>query len=188
MSTAVADRLTLAEFSELPEDPHIDRMLLFGELVERPMTMRNHWHAETEAVVSKLLGNWRDSRGKSLGKVFSGEIGCELPEVESSFGIDVAYFDQATLDRQDPKAKYIVGPPVLAVEILSPSDVIDDIHRKIRAYLQSGVRLVWVIDPLFQTLTVHRGDARPEMYSSDQEVSGDPHLPGLAFRVQELFE
>jgi Uma2 family endonuclease len=187
MSTATAERMTLAEFDALPEDPAIDRMLLFGKVVERPMTVRNHRHAAVEAAVAAILRVWRKTV-QNLGKVFSGEVGCDLPLVDSRVGIDVAYFDQQTVDQRPAESPYLVGPPVLAVEILSPSDVVEEINRKIKAYLKAGVPLVWVIDPDLEMLTLHRPGARPETLAGDQEVCGDPHLPGLRFRVEELFE
>jgi Uma2 family endonuclease len=125
---------------------------------------------------------------KLRGEVFSGEVGCDLPDVDSRVGIDVAYFDQETVDQRPPDSPSMVGPPVLAVEVLSPSDVIDDVNRKIKAYWQSGVRLVWIIDPDLETLTIHRPGAKPEIRCGDQEFCGEPHLPGLKFQVQELFE
>lgn len=187
MSTAVADRMTLAEFAALPDDPDVDRELVCGEVVERPMTVRNRRHARAESAIAAILSIWRKSLSRMLGAVYSGEVGCDLPQVDSRVGIDVAYFDQATVDQQPPESPYMVGPPVVAVEVLSPSDVVEDINRKIRAYLQAGVRLVWIVDPDLETLTIHRPGAKPEILSGDQEFRGDPHLPGLKFQVQELF-
>jgi Uma2 family endonuclease len=188
MSAVLTERMTLAEFDALPEDPTVDRMLLFGEVVEKPMTVRNRRHAEAEAAVATILRVWRDSLRKRLGKVYSGEVGCDLPDSESRVGIDAAYFDQATLDQTPPKSPYLVGPPVVAVEVLSPSDVVEEINRKIKAYLKAGCPLVWIIDPDLEMLTVHRRGGPPETLSGEQEVCGDPHLPGLRFQVRELFE
>lgn len=188
MSAVQRKRMTLAEFDALPDNPEVDRMLLFGQVVEKPITRRNRRHSDREATIATILKNWRDTLAARRGEVHSGEIGCVLPGVESSVGIDVAYFDQATLDRQPPDSPFLVGPPVLAVEILSPGDTVEEINRRIKAYLQSGVPLVWVVDPDLQTLTVHRPGAGPVTFSGHQEVCGDPHFPGLKFQVQELFE
>ena len=42
---------------------------------------------------------------------------------------------------------YFQGSPDLAVEILSPSNTVEEIHDKIVEYFESGTRLVWVIHP-----------------------------------------
>jgi Uma2 family endonuclease len=76
----------------------------------------------------------------------------------------------------------------LAVEILSPSDTQEDITDKIGDYLAAGVPLVWVIETVFRTASVYRPDADPEMFNVRQELSAEPHLPGLRVAVSEIFE
>jgi Uma2 family endonuclease len=39
------------------------------------------------------------------------------------------------------------GPPVLAVEIVSPEDTFSEFARRCSEFLQAGVRAVWLIDP-----------------------------------------
>lgn len=90
-------RMTLAEFNALPEDPERERMLLSGELWEWPTTERNRRHARVEARVSQHLSNWRNRFALGQFDVFSGEVGCDLPDSESGFGIDVAIFSSETL-------------------------------------------------------------------------------------------
>lgn len=105
MSTALAaGRMTLAEFDALPDDPEVDRMLLLGELLERPATVRNHRHAEVEAAVAGILRAWRKTLRKLLGKVFSGEVGCDLPDVDSRVGSTspISIRRRSTGDRRIP--------------------------------------------------------------------------------------
>lgn len=184
MSTATQQQMTLEEFRQLPEDPAVERELLNGVLVERPMTRRNRWHAAIEAKVAFLLNLHVVSGGVS-GKVFSGEIGCDLPTVNAGVGIDVAYFDDETLSGQN--SSDIVGAPVLAVEILSPTDVIDNIKSKVENYLIAGTQQIWIIDPHFRTVTIYRPDHRPEMFSEGQQFSCEPALVGLTITVDDIF-
>lgn len=188
MSTAIAELMTLEEFHALPEDPAVDRELLDGRLLEYPMTKRNQWHAGVEAAVAACLQLWNRSVNPRPGKVYSGEVGCDLPAVRSGIGIDVAFFGQNVLNDQPEGAAFLVGPPVLAVEILSASEVIENLQNKIRLYLRAGVKLVWVIDPRFRTVTEYQPDAKPRMYVEGDVINGDPHLPGLTIEMTSLFE
>jgi len=188
MSTAVAELMTLEEFHALPEDPAVDRMLLGGRLVEQPVTIRNRWHAGIEARVVQRLRNWIDLQPDAPGEAYSGEVGCELPEENASVGIDVAFFSRATIQSQPEDALVFTGAPVLSVEILSSREVIGDLHEKVRLYLRAGVKLVWVIDPRFRTVTEYQPDAKPRMYVEGDVINGDPHLPGLTIEVTSLFE
>ena len=82
----------------------------------------------------------------------------------------------------------IDGVPTLAVEILSPSDTIEEIHEKITVYQAAGVALVWVLHPYDRTVTVYRPDAEPDLLNVREELSGEPHLPGFRVPVARLFE
>jgi Uma2 family endonuclease len=181
-------RMTLAEFNALPEDPEVDRFLLRGELWELPMTKRNRSHAGIEARISQLLLNWKDHLPLNQFEVFSGEVGCDLPDQESGVGIDVAVFTAETIAAQAPDEVYIVGAPILAAEILSPSDTQELVTKKLRTYIDAGVKLVWIVDPDIETITVHQPDAEPYMLRKSDEMLGDPHLPGLRFSVGAVFE
>lgn len=48
--------------------------------------------------------------------------------------------------------------PVLAVEVSSPSSVLNDLNNKKAAYQRLGVQSCWVIDPEDPTLTVFELD------------------------------
>jgi Uma2 family endonuclease len=71
---------------------------------------------------------------------------------------------------------------------LSPSDSTEGIREKVLVYLAAGVALVWIVDPYFHTVTVHRPGARPEMFNDEETLSGGAALPGLEIAVAELFE
>lgn len=45
----------------------------------------------------------------------------------------------------------------------------------------------WVVEPVFQTVTVYRPGHAPEMFSSRQELIGDPYLPSLRIPVASIF-
>lgn len=184
----VRRKMSLAEFNALPDDPELNRFLLRGELWELPMTKRNRVHTRIEARMAFLLLNWRDRSARGKFEVFSGEVGCDFPEQDSGAGIDVAVFSAATVAAQDPKTAYFVGAPELAVEIISPSDTYEAIDEKAKVYLDAGAKLVWAVDPYAKVVVVHQRGSEPMTLRQSEEVSGEPHLPGLRFSVAEVFE
>jgi len=188
MSIASPPKLvSFEEFSAIPPD-EMDRELIRGEIRERPMTKRNRFHAATEATVARLVGNWAVSQTAPRGRVYSGEVGCILRrDPDTNVGIDVAYFSADTIARQDDRTTMIEGAPVLAVEILSPSDVQKEIAEKVSVYLESDVAVVWVVDTHFKTVTIHRLDTAPRLVNIEQRLAGDTDLPGLDIAVVELF-
>ena len=180
-------RMTLEEFHALPEDGGVERMLIRGELWETPKTKRNKRHTRIEARIAQLIGNWIDSHPTPPGEVCSGEAGVELPDLQTGVGIDLIYIRNEYLARQEDDDTYWIGPPTLAVEILLPSDRQADLWAKVDDYLAAGVGLVWVVDPHFKTVVVYRPDAKSLMASGDDELSGEPHLPGFRVPAAKVF-
>ena len=80
------------------------------------------------------------------------------------------------------------GPPLLAVEVLSPNDKQKDVVEAIEEYLDCGVKVVWIVDPYQHTVTVHRRGQVPKLFTQSDEMTGDPDLPGFRCRVVEIFE
>jgi Uma2 family endonuclease len=179
--------MTLEEMLALPE-ADVERDLFEGQLVERPMTKRNRWHSGIEARLARFLDVWLETQPEPRGQIFSGEGGFRLRRnPDTSVGIDVAYVSAEVIAATPETSPYIEGPPILAVEILSPSNLHGEMVEKIRAYLDAGVALVWLVDPDFRTVVVYRPDAAPQMFNIEHELSGEPHLPGFVVAVARLF-
>jgi Uma2 family endonuclease len=184
--------MTTEEFLALPDDG-IERDLIRGELRVRgqaggeDMTARNRFHSRALVRISHHLEAWCEQQ-PSPGEVLGGEVGCILAQnPDTTVGIDVAYFSEAVVTRQSDDTTLVEGAPVLAVEILSPSDREDEVNHKIRSYLAAGTRIVWVADPSFRTIAVYRPDAPPSLFNEKQTITAEPHLPGFAVSVAKLF-
>jgi Uma2 family endonuclease len=186
-ATATVVLMTTEEMLALPENG-MDRELIAGQLREKPMTKRNRWHSRVEAKIAQILGNWLDQQPQPRGEVLSGEAGCILQRnPDTTVGIDVVYISAALAAQEPEDTTMIEGVPVLAVEILSPSDTEEEINEKVDLYLQCGVALVWLVDPHFRTVHVHRPDAEPELFNVHKELTAEPHLPGFRVVVAQIF-
>lgn len=152
------------------------------------MTYRNLWHCSALTQITFILESWLRSQSTLRAYVMSGDIGFRIRRNPDSFvGIDAAIVLVDTpLYRQGRKAIFD-APPLLAVEITSPSDRQDDIDKKVDEYLAAKVPLVWIVNPHRLTVTVYRPDAEPVLYAQSAEMTGEPHLPGLKIKVADLF-
>src|SRR5262249_21298831 len=135
------------------------------------------------------LRNWLRSRPELGGQVVGGETGFRLSrDPDTSVGIDVAYVPAEIVTRTPDSSRFFMGPPILAVEILSPSDVQEDIDEKVALYLNLGVAIVGVINPRYRTVTVYRPGSLPVLFNTEQEISAEPHLPGFLAPVARFFD
>lgn len=179
--------MTTEELEAIPDDGR-ERWLIDGELREGGMTRRNRGHSRIESKISFLLLEWSKSQRPPRGEVLSGEAGIRLARnPDTTVGVDVAYISAKVVEASKDDEGLVNGAPVLAVEILSPSDKHEEISEKIDTYLRHDTKLVWIVDPAFQTVTVYRHDARPQMFNADQHIDAEPHLPGFKVAVSEIF-
>lgn len=184
MSATIPQEMTIEEFLAMPADG-MDRELIRGIVRERPMTYRNRFHSVCLARIATRLSNWASGvRFTVLG----GDAGFILRQAgDTLVGIDVAVVSAETITRQTDKTALIDGIPTLAVENLSPSDTVEEIHAKTQLYLEAGVPLVWIIDPYDRTVQVYRPGQPPGLFNERQQLTGEPELPGFAVTVGELF-
>jgi Uma2 family endonuclease len=183
-----ATLMTTEELLAIPEDG-IERELSRGRLRQREMTRRGRRHTRAGANISTFLKNWLSTQPEPRGEVLVGEAGFQLRRnPDTTVGIDVAYISSETAKANPDDAFIIEGVPVLAVEILSPSDKQADVFEKVQDYLDAGVPLVWLAEPVFKTVTVYRPGFEPQMFTSRQELTAEPHLPGFRALVLSIFE
>lgn len=180
--------MTVEEFLALPDDG-IERELIRGELREGPtVTRRNRSHARTETKIAKHLDNWLVTRPEPRGWIVSGEAAFRVRQDPLTFvGVDVAFASAELVAATPTKSPFFEGPPTLAVEILSPSDTHGSVVEKVELYLEAG-SVVWIVDPDFRLVTIHRSGQNAVALNATQELSGEPYLPGFQVRVAELFE
>jgi Uma2 family endonuclease len=186
---AGATLITNEEFLELADNEQFERWLIRGVLRERPSTARGPTHAGTTAAITGFLGQWLLTRPEPRPKLYNGDIYFRLRrDPETNVGVDVALATPEQAKVVKLYDRLIEGPPLLATEVLSASDTTEDIHEKVREFLTAGTALVWIIDPYDFTVTVHRPGEEPVLYNRNQELIGDPVLPGFRVRVAALFQ
>lgn len=185
----ISPPMTSEELFKKRPNKKFDRWLFRGELRVTKVTMRNPTHSATVSNIDRVLGNWLVKQRKPRGRLYSGEVFFRIRKnPDTNVGIDVALStpEQAALTKK--KDGYVDGPPTLAVEVTSPYDRTKDLDEMREEYLACGVKLVWVVDPYAETVTVYRPDKKAELFNADQELTGGSILPGFKVKVSEFFE
>jgi len=179
----VAQRMTVAEFLELPEQHGIN--LIDGEVVvcePRPLHQRVLLDLIFEITV------WcRASPGR--GEVTT-EIAVELDE-HNCFGPDVLWYSEG---RGPGRTEVHPHPlPDIAAEIRSPSTWHYDVGAKMRNYERHGLPELWLVDAAADEILLFRRST-PQITTFDLSIQlarGDalssPLLPGFSMALDELF-
>ncbi len=161
--------------------------LVNGELV--PVMGSKYRHAWLVFEVCRLLD--LHVRSARVGAVVP-DVWCKLPlphDPERLQAPDVAYFTQEKVQPEPADGIFRV-PPDLIVEIYSPTNLRKpgDFQRRVRDYLDAGVRLLWVIYPDAGYAMVHRPDGSARMVRETEPLEGEDVLPGFRLELGELFQ
>jgi len=180
--SALRQRVTIEEFWRLCGDGR-RREVVRGEI--RELAPSGARHGQIAIKAGWLLKSFVDER--NLGEVFAAETGFVLGEDPATVrAADAAFVRKERLPDPIPEG-FFPGPPDLAVEVISPGDLAQEVERKVEDYLQAGTRLVWVVYPTTQTVTVYRTPKEVRVHTREDELSGEDALPGFMCRVADLF-
>lgn len=78
--------------------------------------------------------------------------------------------------------------PNLAIEIVSPTNLANEVESKIIEYFDAGVELVWVVHPRVGRVYVHQARDRCEIIERGRDLTGGSVVPGFCLPVDRLFE
>jgi len=127
-------------------------------------------------------------RQQKLGIVCDSSTGFTLKNGNKR-SPDVSFVSRERLKGlKRPPRGFFQGSPDLAVEILSPSNTIEEIHDKIVEYFENDTRLVWVIHPDEKYLLVYHSPEPDRFLRSSDCLDGESVVPGFSMAVSELFE
>jgi Uma2 family endonuclease len=171
------------DWAQLPENRDHWFELERGEVIKLPSPRKIHGVVCVNVVFT--LNAYVQKRRK--GYVTSNDAGVVLRrDPDTVRGPDAAIYEDAE-KFADLHPKYGEIPPRLAVEVLSPDDKVKNVTRKVADYLNSGIDLVWPIDPEERTVIVYRRNGVQALVKEDGELTGDDVLPGLHCRVADFF-
>jgi Uma2 family endonuclease len=102
---------------------------------------------------------------------------------------DVAFVSYSRW-REDrvPRAEAWDVVPDLAVEVISPTNLAEEIDDKITDYFGAGVRLVWVLFPVSGRVYAYESPDRVSVLGRSDELDGVDVLPGFRLLIATLFE
>jgi Uma2 family endonuclease len=174
--------ITDEELLHLPKDGH-KYEVVDGELVAMsPAGMRH------EFVVMEIGARLRNFvKEHRLGRVPAPDLLYVLPSGNKR-GPDASFICAERLAALPADTVFPPIAPDLAVEVVSPSDRSRSVLDKVGEYLDAGVRLVWVIDPVKRRAVVYRTGTEGRFVASDGELDGEDVLPGFRCALADLFE
>jgi Uma2 family endonuclease len=78
--------------------------------------------------------------------------------------------------------------PDLVVEVVSPNDLAYEVNEKLNEWLDAGAQMVWVIDPVQQTIDAYWKDGTTRRFQRADTLTAEPVLPEFRVPVADLFK
>jgi Uma2 family endonuclease len=180
METGIKAKLDYDDYAGIPPDRNRYE-IIDGELYVTPAP--SPLHQRVSKRLFRILEAYFEASGR--GEVFFAPIDLILTP-HDVVQPDLVVVTDPTLISQ----RGIEGPPVLAVEVLSPSSVNQDRHVKARRYAALGIPHYWVVDPEGRWIECFRAEGG--RYSLVVRGEGNtalaqPDWPGLVVDLAALW-
>lgn len=122
------------------------------------------------------------------GFAFAAETGFIVEENPDTVRApDIAFVRKDRLPDGKLPQGYFPGAPDLAVEVVSPNDSAAYVQDKVQDWLRHGTKLVWVVEPKTQTVTIYRTDGSATVLQASNTLAGEDVLPGFRYDLKILF-
>jgi Uma2 family endonuclease len=175
--------MTAEDLLRMPNDS-MRHELIRGEL--RTMPPGGWGHGKESSKLDRSLGNHVEVHG--LGEVATNEPGFLLTtDPDTVRAPDVAFVRRERLDRVNPERGYYPGPPDLAIEVISPNDLYDEVDEKVAEWLEHGTRMVLVVNPRRKSIAVHRPGRDVRILGIEDTLDGEDVVPGWTLPIRDLF-
>jgi Uma2 family endonuclease len=179
--------ISAAEFWELSHHPEFaDKSLELAEGVLVVMSRPGTEHGITQGEAYLHIRLFVGEHDLGYVTVESGYVLFKNPDGRDTVrGPDVAFVAKERLPNGYPE-DYMPFAPELAVEVVSPNDVIYEVEAKVEEYLRAGTKLVWVISPRLKTVIVYQKNGITA-YDLNGTLDGGDVLPGFKLSVAAIF-
>ncbi len=183
MTATLPKLLTAEEFGKLPNPVDGSKQeLVKGRIVQMPPVQGRHGIIVSR--IDRRVGVYVETHKLGWTAVESGVVISTRPDTVR--GPDFSFYSIAR-QPQMPDG-YFEIPSDLVVEVLSPDDRRPRVLAKIREYIDAGVKLVWLVDPETNVVTVYSGNMRGVEHHDTDTLDGGTVLPGFTCPVADLFQ
>ncbi len=155
-----------------------------GRIVVMPPTGGETSNRNNE--LARQLGNW--SRRDGRGRAFDSNAEYLLPD-GSALSPDASWVDRerlASLTREQ-KRKFPPVVPDFIVELVSPSDRLSAVRKKMESWIVNGVKLGWLLDPDRRTAYVYRPRHEPEKPIEPTVLKGEGPVAGFVLDLTDIW-
>jgi Uma2 family endonuclease len=172
---------TIEDLLKCPKDGR-KYELVDGEILVSPAGSR---HAEIVGKIVHIFASFLETH--PVGRVYPDNLGIRLPNGNLR-SPDVTFVRREKLPSGKSPEGFGEFIPDLAIEVLSPQDSLREVGQKVGEFLECGVPLVWVVDPVQETVTVYRSLSQTQQLATADVITAEGVLPEFVCQVTRFFQ
>lgn len=127
------------------------------------------------------------NRQAKPGKVFSSSTLFKLPgggdRSPDAAWVELSRWQSLTTEQRQ---KFPPIAPDFVIEVRSRTDDLQTLQEKMQEYMDSGVRLGWLVNPQDQQVEIYRQGQEKEVRSLPTQLSGEAVLPGFVLQIDQF--
>lgn len=176
-------QFTIRDLDRIQKQTGKNFYLIKGKLIEvMPASLHHGIIAQT---VARILSNY--AHENDLGFCVAAETGFKLPIPNTVIAPDFGFIAKERLPKDYKRKGYGSVMPDFVVEVKSPNDSVTKALAKINLWLESGVKLAWLINPETETITAFSQNEVAH-YKGDDVISAEPILKKFRKKTSDFFK
>jgi Uma2 family endonuclease len=179
---AYPPQMTPEQFEQLRDSRGLE--LVDGIVKEKNMGTEN-------ATIQSLIAYYLNAvvRPAKLGWVLDSEAmyHCFPNNAKQIRQPDVSFILSSRLPPEGiPRGRCTLRPDI-AVEVVSPNDLCEDLEVKLVDYFAAEIPLLWIVTPRTRTVLVYKSDGTARRLRDTDNLTADPIIPNFCVRIADLF-
>jgi Uma2 family endonuclease len=155
-----------------------------GEIVIVPPAGPESDYRNADAIASLVQWTKKDGRGRYFGAT----VQFFLPD-GSAYSPDAAWVSKERLAKfsKQELRRFVHLVPEFVIEVMSPSDRLRAVQRKMQAWAANGVELGWLIDGDNKRVFVYRGTEEPRVVEGADSIAGEGPVEGFVLPLEDIW-
>ncbi|MEL6439981.1 MAG: Uma2 family endonuclease [Cyanobacteria bacterium J06621_8] len=184
--SSLVDRISDRELELLSRDNPGTRLETdcHGHLISMSVTGSETSERNSDLLIQ--IGIW--NKQSKLGKVFDSSGGFKLSNgAVRSPDVSWVRIDTWNSLSKELRKKYAPIDPDFVLELMSPTDSLDEVQNKMTEYMECGVRLGWLINPDDKQVEIYRQGKNTDILDNPQTLLGEDIMSNLIVNLSEIF-
>lgn len=173
--------MTTATATEIALDPELEYEIVNGNPEVKEMASMRH--GGTIMRLGIRLGMYIEAN--DLGSIYSPDTTFMIGQNQRL--PDLAFVSNARMPEEGEVDGIAPIAPDLAIEVISPNDVLEKVTSKIEDYFAAGVRQVWLVSLRGRTVSIYDSPTKVTILTENEDLTSEAILPGFRCRIAEIF-